>query len=304
METAATSQVCQFRYAAVAMDFDEDGNCYIVDMDGWLCRADITTGAEIESINENTGVTPVNASSGSVFPQCGAVMGNWFVWVAIDYSISEFNQIKLLAINLNDGALCDLGPAYVSVTSGNLYYWPKCVFGFENEPVEIPDSSIDPVDFYDNFEALTFDWETVDADGDGKTWEVKYWDDGLYQDGSRAAVSYSWQNEVLYPDNYMISAPIEIGQGEKYLSYFASSANTGAGADIDEHWQVIVIPEGYTYENGIVVEETTMTTANVTEHLIDMSDYTGETVQIAFRHFNCSDEYTLIIDSVGIGDRL
>ena len=87
-----------------------------------------------------------------------------------------------------------------------------------------------------------------------------------------------------------------------YLSYFTASANQGADADIDEHWQVIVIPEGVDVADGIVVEETTMTTAAVTEHLVDLSDFAGETIRLAFRHFNCSDEYTLIIDGIGVGD--
>ena len=100
----------------------------------------------------------------------------------------------------------------------------------------------------------------------------------------------------------MISQPIQIGEGEKYLSYFTASANNSEGADIDEHWQVIVIPEGMSYEDGIVVDEQIMTTAAVTEYLVDLSDFAGETVQIAFRHFDCFDEYTLIIDSIGIGN--
>ena len=300
-ERATETYVCDLEYGAVAMSFDEDGTLYVVDVYGALSVVDLATGAWQYDVVESFGINPVNLSSGNVYAQCGAVIGNWFMWIAVDYTITDYSQIRMIATKLSTGDYVDLGNPYIDVGS-ILTIWPKCIFGFENEPVEIPESSVDPVDFYENFESADFNWDTVDADGDGMTWEVKYWEDGLYQDGSRAAVSYSWYDEILYPDNYMISQPIEIGEGEKFLSYFTASANTSEGADIDEHWQVLVIPEGMSYEDGIVVDEQIMTTAAVTEYLVDLSDFAGETVQIAFRHFDCFDEYTLIIDSIGIGN--
>ena len=300
-ETAEVTMVSELEYGAVAMSFDDDGTLYVIDVYGALSVVDAATGEWQGDVVESFGINPVNLSSGNVYPQCGAVIGDWFMWIAIDYTITDFSQIRMIATKLSTGDYVDLGNPYIDVGS-ILNFWPKCIFGFENEPAEIPESSVDPVDFYDNFESATFNWDTVDADGDGMTWEVKYWEDGLYQDGSRAAVSYSWLDEILYPDNYMISQPIQIGEGEKYLSYFTASANNSEGADIDEHWQVIVIPEGMSYEDGIVVDEQIMTTAAVTEYLVDLSDFAGETVQIAFRHFDCFDEYTLIIDSIGIGN--
>lgn len=290
-ETAAITQVCESNYGVMAMAFGDDGTCYIIDQFGYLCTMDMATGNQTSEIG-NYGVSPVN-SQGQFMLQCATYMDGFFYWVAADANITQYSQIHMLAIKANTGEYTDLGAVF-----GGLY--TLCLFAYK---APVPEQSIDPVDFYDNFEG-SFDWDVIDQDGDGKTWEVKYWTDGLYFDGSKAAVSYSWLDEILYPDNWMVSPEIEIGEGQKYLSYFTASANQGAGADIDEHWQVIVIPEGVDVADGIVVEETTMTTANVTEHLVDMSDFAGETVRIAFRHFNCSDEYTLIIDGVGIGDML
>ena len=45
-----------------------------------------------------------------------------------------------------------------------------------------------------------------------------------------------------------------------------------------------------------------MDTASLTEHVINVSDYAGQDVRIAFRHFDCFDEYTLIVDGIGVGD--
>ena len=288
--TAAITQVCEAEYGVMAMAFGDDGTCYIIDQFGYLCTQDMATGNQTSQIG-SYGVSPVN-SQGQFMLQCATFMDGMFYWVAADANITQYSQIHLLAIKASTGEYSDLGAVF-----GGLY--TLCLFAYK---APVPEQSIDPVDFYENFEG-SFDWEVMDQDGDGKTWEVKYWTDGLYFDGSKAAVSYSWQDVVLYPDNWMVSPEFTIGEGQKTLSYFTASANQGADADIDEHWQVIIVPEGVEIADGIVVEETTMTTANVTEHLIDLGDnYEGETVRLAFRHFDCSDEYTLIIDGIGVGN--
>ena len=288
-ETAAITQVCESDYGVMAMAFGDDGTCYIIDQFGYLCTMDMATGNQTSEIG-SYGVSPIN-SQGQFMLQCATYMDGMFYWVAADANITQYSQIHLLAIKATTGEYSDLGAVF-----GGLY--TLCLFAYKTP---IPEQSIDPVDFYENFEG-SFDWDVMDQDGDGFTWAVEYWTDGLYFDGSKAAVSYSWNQEILYPDNWMVSPEFDVGDGQKYLSYFTASANQGAGADIDEHWQVIVIPEGVDVADGIVVEETTMTTAAVTEHLVDLSDFAGETIRLAFRHFNCSDEYTLIIDGIGVGD--
>ena len=287
---ASVTEVCSAEYGIVAMDFDKDGNCYIVDVYGYLCGFDIATGAETSEIGYY-GVNPVNLSSGSFYLQCGTIKDGYFFWFSADYSITTYSAMHMLAIKINTGDYADMGAVF-----GGLY--TLCLFAYS---YEVPEQSVDGVDFYENFEG-SFNWDLIDADGDGMNWGVDYWAEGLYYDGSKAAVSYSWLDEVLTPDNWMISPEFTIGEGEKWLSYFTASANQGAGADIDEHWQVVIIPEGSDIEDGIVVEETTMTTAQLTEHLVDLSAFAGETVRIAFRHFECTDEYTLIIDGIAIGD--
>ena len=290
VQTAVATFVCESEYGIVAIDFDKDGTCYIVDAFGYLCTMDVETGIETTEIGYY-GVDPIDLNTGSFFLQCGTFRDGYFFWMEADVNITMYNQMHIYAIKVSTGEFADLG----SVMDG---LYPLCLFAYS---VELPEASVEPVDFYENFEGA-FNWETVDADGDGMTWEVKYWSNGLYYDGSKAAVSYSWLDVILYPDNWMISPEFEIGEGEKYLSFFTASANTGAGADIDEHYQVLVIPEGMDYTDGIVVYEKTMDTAAITEHLIDLSDFAGETVRLAFRHFDCHDEYTLIIDAIGVGD--
>ncbi|MBQ3938242.1 MAG: hypothetical protein II724_02750, partial [Clostridia bacterium] len=85
------------------------------------------------------------------------------------------------------------------------------------------------------------------------------------------------------------------------LSFFTASLNSADG-DISEHFQVIVIPQGELPENGTVVYEHTLDTNALEEHLVDLSAFAGQTVSLAFRHYDCFDQYTLIIDAVGVGN--
>ncbi len=288
--TCVATPVCESQYGIVAIDFDKDGTCYIVDAFGYLCTLDLATGAETSEIGFY-GVNPIDLNTGNFFLQCGTYRDGYFFWMEADASITQYNQMHIFAIKVSTGEYSDLGSVFDGL-------YPLCLFAYS---VELPEASVEPVDFYENFEGA-FNWETIDADGDGMTWDVEYRANGLYFDGSKAAVSYSWLDVVLYPDNWMISPEFEIGEGEKYLSFFTASANQGAGADIDEHYCVYVIPEGMDITNAIPVFETTLDTAQITEHVVDMSEFAGETVRLAFRHFDCHDEYTLIIDAIGVGD--
>jgi subtilisin family serine protease len=287
--TAAITLVSSSNYGITAIDFAKDGTCYVVDAYGYLCTLDVATGNQTSEIG-SFGITPYG-SSGFIL-QCGTYAEGFFFWNAADASITQYNQIHLLAINAGTGEFVDQGSIFDGL-------YALCLFAYT---VEVPESAVEPVDFYDNFEGA-FNWELIDSDGDGNNWETSYWTQGLYYDGAKAAVSYSWRDsQVLYPDNWMISPSFEIGEGQKYLSFFTASANSGAGADIDEHYAVYVIPEGSDIRDAIVIFETTLDTASLTEHVIDISMFAGDTIQLAFRHFDSVDEYTLIIDAVAVGE--
>lgn len=311
LSTGATTHVVDAAYGAFAMGFDDEGNCYTIESGGWLIKLDLTTGS-ISSMDDvvlpGCGVAPYIQGEGYWGAQYGCVIGDWFMYVAIDASVSslatpsDFVNVQLIAIKLDGSGYVNLGPTYYAATSGNLYILPVALFGYENAPFVAPESSVDPVDFYENFEGV-FNWELIDADGDDLNWGVDYADEGCYQDGSKACFSYSWLPEPIgafTPDNYMISPSFEVGEGEKWLSFFTASYNEGSM--YEEHLQIIVIPEGYTYENGFVVFDDRLDTPYLTEHLVDLTDFEGETIQLAFRHFDCYDLYTLIVDSIGVGD--
>lgn len=278
------------QYGAVAMDFDSNGVCYIIDAYGYLCTMDVATGLQTGEI-ANIGISPVDLSAGSFMPQCGTTGGGVFYWFAFPAAATMYSDAHVIGIDIESGMFTDMGSPY-----DGLY----CIGMFCNI-IDIPGSTVNHEDFYDNFEAA-FNWENVDADGDGLVWSTDYFDQGQYQDGSKCAVSYSYTQEAgaFEPDNWMISEAFEVGEN-RWLSFFTSTANYSPTADWDEHYAVYVIPEGGSIEDAINIFETTMDDYRLTEHKIDLSMFDGETIQIAFRHFNCYDEYTLLIDSVAVG---
>ena len=310
LTTGAATKVCTAQYGAFAMGFDDDGNCYTIEAGGWLIKLDLTTGG-ISSMDDvicqGCGVAPYLEGEGYWPQQYGSVIGNWFVYVAIDASVAtlqnNYQAVELVAIDLNNlDSYINMGPAYVDVGE-YLYVRPVGLFGFENEPFVMPESSVDPVDFYENFEG-SFDWDLIDANEDDLNWGVEYVDDKLYQDGAKVAISSSWLPEPVgacEPDNYMNSPAFEVGEGEKYLSFFTSSKNTDSM--FEEHLQVIVMLDGDDVEDGVVVFDDTLDTSALTEHLVNLGDaFAGETIRLAFRHYDCYDLYTLSVDSIGVGD--
>ena len=275
-------------YGIVAIDFDVNGNCYIVDAYGDFCSYDIASGTETRVISE-TGVVPLNGNN--FFPQCGCYAAGCFFWFAAPGSATQYSEMHLYCLDVNNGAYQDLGAVY-----GGLY----CLGMFANY-IEVAAPTVNHEDFYDNFDG-SFNWETVDADGDGLNWGTDYFDNGQYYDGAKCAVSYSYTQEAgaFTPDNWMISPEFTVGDN-RFLSFYTSTANYSATADWDEHYAVYVIPAGGSYEDGVNIFETTMDTYLCTEHVIDLSAFAGQTIQLAFRHFNCYDEYTLLIDAVSVG---
>lgn len=291
LDTLELSEFTTYNYGIVAFDFDLDGSCYIIDAYGTFAELDFEAGTVTDIAD--TGVVPVT-NAGQFFIQSGCVRNGYFYWDSLPGNATSYTQGSLLVIKCETGEYQSLGPIIEGLHTIGNFVWE----------FEAPEPSVDGADFYDNFEGA-MNWTVLDADGDGNNWVVEYQASGQYYDGSKTIVSYSWDEEILYPDNWIFSPNFTIADdgNAKFLSFWVASRNTSAGADIDEHYQVLIAPAGSTNTSDFtVIYETTMDTANLTEHVINVTEYAGQDVMIAFRHFDCYDEYTLIIDAVGVGN--
>ena len=145
------------------------------------------------------------------------------------------------------------------------------------------------------------DFTLVDADGDGYNWDNAYWSASYAHSGSGLIASASYINEVgaLSPDNWMILPAMTIpSEGGLILSWWARDYQYA------ENYGVFIGTEG-TVEalsaSSPVQTYTTDGSSTYSKKSIDLTPYAGQTIYIAFRHYNVTDMYWLMIDDIRVG---
>ena len=176
-----------------------------------------------------------------------------------------------------------VGNSFLNVPNRGVSY----TYDFEDEPV------------------LT-DWTTIDADGDGYDWfngRVLGTEMGHNEsDGWACSESYQYPN-VLTPDNYLVSRQF-LASADASISFWACSHDE---IYPEEHFGVAVSTKG----NADPADFTTIAEWTIpnnwnkgqsewTEYRVDLSQYEGQLIYVAIRHFNCTDQYKLDVDDVTI----
>ena len=179
---------------------------------------------------------------------------------------------------------------------------------------------------YDFEDGTLQGWTTIDADGDGFNWrtskEVLTGEKG--HNSKYCALSQSYDNPsktALTPDNYMV-APMKVKATEDtYISFYATAQDKEYPA---EHFGVAVSTTGNTdAADFTTIAEWTFGGVGIAGapsqdkakrsavrrdqaewvlYKVDLSQYAGQEIWVAFRHFDCTDEYILDIDDITIGD--
>ena len=141
-------------------------------------------------------------------------------------------------------------------------------------------------------------WTIRDDDGDGYNWEwmeASGSDYNVYE-GTHCMASASYQNSAfgggtaLNPDNWLISPAFTAGSTVTFW-YAGQDPNYAA-----ETFGVYVIA------NGTTSDELGHFTASNTyqQGSVDISDFAGQTVQVAFRHYGITDMFRLNLDLVEV----
>ncbi|MCR5549874.1 MAG: choice-of-anchor J domain-containing protein [Bacteroidales bacterium] len=170
--------------------------------------------------------------------------------------------------------------------------------------------------FTENFDSgMPTGWTQIDANNDGMGWEhssnpVSYFPTGVDltgtgHNGSTAYIlSGSFTNvsqTAITPDNWLITPAINLTANSTLRFYVcAQDANYAA-----EHYGVFISTTNATSTTAFtMLNEWTVGSSKVQsaweEKIVDLSAYTGQTVYIAFRHFNCNDQFLLNLDDVTI----
>ena len=139
-------------------------------------------------------------------------------------------------------------------------------------------------------------WTIRDEDGDGYNWEWMDASGSNYNvyEGTHCMASASYQNSAfgggtaLNPNNWLISPAFTAGSTVTFW-YAGQDPNYAA-----ETFGVYVIA------NGTTSDELAYFTASNTyqQGSVDISDFAGQTVQVAFRHYDVTDMFRLNLDLV------
>jgi uncharacterized protein (TIGR02145 family) len=175
----------------------------------------------------------------------------------------------------------------------------------------IPDSGLCYL-FVENFDngILPANWTTLNIDNDGYTWqhntEVNTSIQG-HNGSSGMMTSASYVNNVgaLTPNNWLITPAVTIPDNA-LLSFWVSAQDASWAG---EHYGVYVTtstnytdPANYTllFEETIDAEGGAKVQGAWKQKTASLQAYAGQTVHIAFRHFNCTDMYYINLDDVVI----
>lgn len=177
-----------------------------------------------------------------------------------------------------------------------------------------------------NFDNGMGNWTSIDADGDGFGWTSSS-NPGIYHNsevnlsgtGHNASQAYvisgSYANQTqtaLTPDNYLVSPQkFTISSGAN-ISFYVCAQDVGYAA---EHYGIAISTASNPSASSFTTiwEETLSaksgsdgsprgkrTQGNWFIKTIDLSAYTGQSIWIAIRHFNCTDQFIINIDDITI----
>lgn len=133
-------------------------------------------------------------------------------------------------------------------------------------------------------------WTIIDADNDGYGWDFRT------SDGIATSASYIDDVGVLTPDNWLVTPQMQFTAGANYkLTFMVRGTTDGYYA---EHYGVYVSTTGTAPSDFTLLRENTLTNTNWYNDTVDLSSYAGQTVYVAFRHFNCTDQYWLALTGV------
>ena len=137
----------------------------------------------------------------------------------------------------------------------------------------------------------------AENDGDGNKWIWAY-NEGIAPycyEGSGMLCSLSVLNgTALTPDNWVIVGPITFKQSQNLLRFHAGGI--GNDSQNQEHFRV--------YYNTALSGSWTSVTGEITTngeyrtYEVNMDSFAGQSIYVAFRHFNCTNQNMLRLDAV------
>lgn len=169
-----------------------------------------------------------------------------------------------------------------------------------------------------DFEDDAYGWTVIDANNDGESWNLgtNLWGEvpRYVHSGIQCLASISYSNDLgsITPDNWTFSPAVAIPDDGAKLSYYIAGFHPDRYA---EHYSLYIVEDISDIEaikaQTPAVEETITEVASQDEegnvlgwqyHEIDLADYAGKTIYLAYRHHDCTGQYIIRLDDVMIVD--
>lgn len=145
-------------------------------------------------------------------------------------------------------------------------------------------------------------WLSTDIDGDGNQW-FNGNASGIYPNlGSGTLASYSYKSgQALTPNNLITSPLIDLSSVTASNVYLVYNLVTDLGYP-SEKYSVYVTT---TNASGAITASTPVYTETVAEggfqfRMVNVSSFIGQQIYISFRHYDCTDQYYLLLDNIQI----
>ena len=148
-------------------------------------------------------------------------------------------------------------------------------------------------------------WLNIDADNDGYAW-MEGTAPGVSGHNGSNGCAYScsyYDGTVLTPNNWLITPAINLTANAD-LTFWVAAQDASYAA---EHYGVYISTTGTATSNFTLLFEETIDANGGSrvqgtwkQKTVNLANYTGQTVYIAFRHFNCTDMFYFNLDDVEI----
>lgn len=160
-----------------------------------------------------------------------------------------------------------------------------------------------PLPFYEDFEEdLTPCWTNFDYDDDGLSW--MWMDDGYGHESDGYYISYSYDEEIgmdVMPNDWLLTPQISIPQTGAHLTWWVA---TYVNDWPENTYDVLISTTGTEDGNFTSIFSETLTDETYHQLTLDLSDYAGENIYIAFAHHTNTEEtgdsYGMVIDDIAI----
>ena len=140
-------------------------------------------------------------------------------------------------------------------------------------------------------------WMTYDADGDGYSWEIdNYYS---YNGGTYCLTSRSYYGgSALSPDNWLISPAVSL---DGMLSIFTENYLSSYPDKFMVYVFVGEFEDIADLDNFVPISEFIQPGTTWEEYTFDLSEYAGATGHFALRHYDCYDEFRILVDYISLG---